>query len=704
VKPLHLTLAAAGLLAAAAAHAQRTPPSAPPRPVPHDTTPRPAVRQSPPPAMAARPMRLPAHTEATLPNGLRLLVVENHARPMASVDLYVPGGTAADPAGKLGLATMEAELLTKGTPTRTAKQIAEQIEGVGGSLDASAADDYVVLSTSVLSDQAGLAFDLLSDAALHASFPDEELQTARTRALSTLQAALGQPATIASRAFYSRVYGSHPYGHLRTPATVQAITRADLQQYHGAYFTPRNALLVVAGDVTPARARELATRYFGSWTGAAAPAVAFPAPPAAGPTQIVLVHRPGSVQSNVVVGNLGIRPANPDRYALVVANQVLGGGADSRLFEILRQQKGWTYGAYSSVSRPRDVGLFSATAEVRTEVTDSALAEMLKQIQRIRGEPVSAAELGAATSYLVGSYPLKYETPGQLADRLALNRVLGLPDAELTDYPARVGAVTPAAVQRAAQQYLKPENLTVVVVGDASKVLSRLRAIGPVTLVDVQGRPIDPASLEVPASTDRFDASRLAPAVLTYGVVANGNAVASITSTVARDGQNWVVTQAIPGGTSEVRFTSDLTPVSMHQVIGGGMMEVTLAYANGRVTGHAKLPAQAGGEKDVDAAVVAGTRFSGMEPFAAVVSDLAAGKVISLPVFSARSGSVSNVTLTVSGSESVTVPAGTFDTWKVDIAGGENGTTVWVRKDMPHWVVKQTVAGQPVTIELRSIK
>jgi zinc protease len=704
VKPLHLTLAAAGLLAAAAAPAQRTPPSAPPRPVPHDTTPRAGLRQQPPAPMAARPMHLPPYTEATLPNGLRVLVVENHARPTASVDLYVPGGTSADPQAKLGLASMEAELLTKGTPTRTARQIAEQIEGVGGSLDASASDDYVVLSTSVLSDQVGLAFDLLSDAALHATFPDAELQTARTRALSSLQAALGQPATVANRTFYSRIYGGHPYGHLRTPATVQAIAAADLHQYHDAYFTPRTALLVVAGDVTPARARELATRYFGGWTGAAAPATAYTAPPAAGGTRIVLVHRPGSVQSNVVVGNLTLRPASPDRYALIVANQVLGGGPDSRLFEILRQQKGWTYGSYSSVSRPKDVGVFSATAEVRTEVTDSALAEMLAQIRRIRTEPVAAAELTASKSFLVGSYPLRYETSGQLADRLAQLRMLGVPDAELAEYPARVGAITAADVQRAARLYLKPESLTVVVVGDAAKVLPRLRAIGPVTLVDVQGRPIDAASLEVRASTDRFDASRLAPATLAYNVLANGNAVAAITTTLARDGQNWAVTQAIPGGSNEVRFTNDLTPVSMHQVIGMAGMDVSLAYANGRVTGHAKLPAQMGGEKDVDAPVVAGTRFSGMETWALAVSDLAAGKVVTLPIFNPRSGSVTPVTLTVSGSESVTVPAGTFDTWKVDIAGGDNATTVWVRKDAPHYVVKQTVAGQPVSIELQSIK
>jgi len=203
VKTIHTTIAALALLGAAtAAHAQgATPPTRPPRPVPHDTTPQRGLRMAPPAPMAARPMQFPTYTESTLPNGLRVLVVENHARPLATLDLYVRTGSVADPAGKMGVASMAAGLLTKGSPTRTAKQISEQIEGVGGSLDASADDDYVAVSANVLSDQVPLAFELLSDAALHPAFPDDELQTERTRTLSSLQSQLGQPATVASRAF-----------------------------------------------------------------------------------------------------------------------------------------------------------------------------------------------------------------------------------------------------------------------------------------------------------------------------------------------------------------------------------------------------------------------------------------------------------------------------------------------------------------------
>jgi zinc protease len=699
VKTLHAILTSLALAGCAnAAAAQAGAPAAG-----RDTVPR-ANRQPPPPAMASRPMQFPAYTESTLPNGLRLLVVESHARPLASLDLYVRTGSAADPAGKLGLARLTADLLTKGSPGRTAKQIAEQIEGAGGSLDASADDDYVAVSAGALSDQVQLAFELLSEAALHPTFADDEVQTSRTRELSTLQSQLGQPGTVASRAFYAQVYGPHPYGRARTPATVGAITRADIQRFHDTYFKPGNALLVVAGDVTPARARELATRYFGSWTGSAPPAAALPAVPGAGPTRIVLVNRPGSVQSNVVVGNLGIRPTNPDYFPLIVMNQILGGGSDARLFEILRQQHGWTYGSYSSLSRPNDVGVFSATAEVRTEVTDSALNELLAQVRRMRTEAVGAPELQAAKSYLVGSYPLRYETPGQIADRLARIRLLGVPVTELTQYRERVSAVTAADIQRVARQYLQPDRMTIVVVGDAAKVLPRLRGIGPVTLVDVEGRPVDPASLEVRASTERYDASRLQPVTLTYNVSFNGNVVATTTSTLARDGQNWVATQTSPANSSEVRFTNDFTPISAHQAVPMQGVDVTLAFANGRVTGTAKLPAQMGGDKAIDMPVVAGTRPSGVESWVLAASDLAVGKNFSFPVFSATTSSVLNATARVVGTEQVTVPAGTFTAFKVELSAGPQNTTLWLRSDAPHLSLKQAIAGQPVVVELQSIR
>lgn len=688
----HTAAAALVLLGALAAPAQAQPRQAPPAPLP------------------AREMVFPAFAETTLPNGMRMIVVENRALPVLDVDLYVSTGSAADPRGKRGVASMVASLLDKGTPTRTARQIAERIEGVGATISASADDDFVSVSANALSDQDTLVFSLLSDVVLRPTFPEEEFQTARTRTLSQLRSALGQPETLGNRALARTLYGAHPYGAYSEVSSVEAIRREDLSAFHAARFKPGSALLVVAGDITRARAEELARRHFGAWSGGAAPAVAMPAPPAPSPTRITLVHRPGSVQSNVLVGNLATRPNSPDVFALDVMGQVLGGGTDGRLFQILRQQKGWTYGAYASLVRPRDVGHFRAAASVRTEVTDSALAEMLAQVRRIRTETVSAAEFEGAKSYLLGSYPLRFETPAQIASRVAEARLQGLPVEQVRDYRRRIEAVTPADVQRVARRWLHPDSLVIVVVGDASKVLPGLQKIAPVSVVDVEGKPVDPASLQARASTERFDGSRLRPVALTYRMVFNGNPVSSTTNTLRRDGDAWVVTSSQAGAMSqqgELRFTAaGMEPLSLRQSMTAGptQVEMNVTAEGRRMKGSAKLPAQMGGDKTFDAEVPPGTRIQGMEMWLLAVSDLSEGKTIAMPAFSPRSGSVANLTARVAGSESVTTPAGTFDTWKVEMTGGEVPFTMYVRKELPHVMVKQEYTGQPVVMELQSMQ
>jgi zinc protease len=695
VKPLNARLTAAGLVGLLGVCAGQA-----------------AAQATPPAPLPERPMQFPAFHEATLPNGLRLVVVENHARPVASADLYVRGGSSADPAGKQGLASMTAGLLNKGTPTRNAQQIAERIEGVGGSLSASAGDDWIDVSADVLSDQLPLALDLMSDVALHPAFAANELETSRTQRLSTLQSSLGEPGTVAARAFARQVYGTHPYGSASVPATVRAITRDDLVRYHGTYFRPGNALLVISGDVTQAQAMSMARQYFGSWTGGAAPRTAMPAPPQLARTQIYLVHRPGSVQSNIVAGNLALRPENPDYYAVAVMSQILGGGSSGRLFQILRQQHGWTYGSYSNVSRPRDVGAFQATAEVRTEVTDSALAEMMRQVRRMRDEPVPAAELASVKSFMVGSYPLRFETPDQIASRLATDRLLGLPADAMRTYREHIAAVTAADVQRVAQKYLQPDHMAVVVVGDAGRVLSKLEPIAPVVLLDVEGRPLDRSAVEVRASTDRFDGSRLAPATFTYQVMVQGNALGTATATITQDGAAWRATSQLGiamAGLSQadtVWFGNDLvaSAYKLLQTQGPNQISADLRLANGRITGATKLPAAAGGDRTVDLAAIPGTRLPGMDALILAVADLADGKTITYPAYGVRANGVSNVTVKVVGSESVTTPAGTFDTWKMEMSGGDAPATLYVRKSLPHVLVKREVTGQPISIVLQSMQ
>lgn len=458
-----------------------------------------AAQQQPPAPLPAQPVRFPAYSETTLPNGLRLLVVENHALPVANLDLYVRSGNAADPQDKPGLAQMTAALLDKGSPTRTAVQIAEAVEGVGGSMGAFSGADNMTLSVGVLSDQLPLAFELLSDAALRPAFPEAELETSRAQQVAGLRASLGQPATLATRMFERQVYGpAHPYGRHRTPATVGALTRDDVVAFHRMHFVPSNALLVVSGDVTPAQAQEMAGRWLGEWRGGAAPADAFTPPPARTRPEIFLVHRPGSVQSSIYVGHPALAADDPDYYAVQVLNMVLGASGDSRLEEVLRGAHGWTYGARSRFNRVLGGGTYLASTDVRVAVTDSALAELLVQLNRIRGEAVPQAELDRAKSYLVESFPGSVETPQAAAATLANTRLLGLPAEHLTSYPQRIAAVTVADVQRVAGEYLQPGRAVIVVVGDATQVLERLRPIAPVSLFNVEGAPLDPASLQTP--------------------------------------------------------------------------------------------------------------------------------------------------------------------------------------------------------------
>jgi zinc protease len=442
------------------------------------------------------PLAFPAFEEFRLANGLEVIHVPHAVQPITNLTLYLRVGGADDPVERAGRTAMAADLLDKGTTTRTAEQISEAIEGVGGSLRAGADADFLTVSATVLADDLPLAFDLVADVARRPSFPATELELVRQRTLSGLRAQLGQPGEIARRRFVEAVYGmGHPYGTSPTPASVEAVTRQELVELHARAFRPDAAVLVVAGAVDAAQARALAERHFGDWQPGAAPRAALPAPADRGPTRIALVHRPGSVQATLRIGHIGIRPEEPDFFPLQVMNRVLGGGFTSRLMQTLRDERGWTYGAGSAFTLPREVGVFSATTEVRTAVADSAVAEILAQLRVLRDEPMDPAEMQSAVSFLVGSFPLTVETAGQIAGQIARARLVGRPLEHITEYRERIQTVTPEEVTRAARRHVDPDRTVVVVVGDAVELLPRLRAIAPVQLYDVEGAPLEPAAL-----------------------------------------------------------------------------------------------------------------------------------------------------------------------------------------------------------------
>nr|MBA3672818.1 insulinase family protein [Gemmatimonadaceae bacterium] len=437
----------------------------------------PAVAQAPskaPPPGPVKPAAIPAFQEATLPNGLRILLVESKRQPVVSLALMLPAGNSYDPAGKEGLASLAATLLTKGAGTRTADQISAAIEGVGGSIGAASAVDFLTVRSNVLTENAPLAFELVGDAIARPTFAPSEVELARTQSLSALQLEQSRPAALAERYFARQLYGAHPYGKRSSPATVRSISADDLRAFQRTRLVPGGALLVVAGDISMARAKELAQRSLSSWAGQRAAVEKRPAPTTRTATEILLVHRPGSVQSNIIVGNLTFPPSSPSWYALTVANRILGGGSDSRLFLSLREKRSWTYGAYSSLARSNDIGAVSATAEVRNAVTDSALTELLSIERSLATTAVTKDELEEAKNALVGSLPLQLETAQGIAEQVGRYTMLGLPKDYLRTLRPRLAAVSASELQAAVKGYVRPEQALIVVVGDGAHIYEKL--------------------------------------------------------------------------------------------------------------------------------------------------------------------------------------------------------------------------------------
>ena len=630
-----------------------------------------------PAPLPVRPAQLPPFQEATLTNGVRLLVIESHRAPVVSMSLSFNAGSASDPSGKEGVADIAAGLLTKGAGSRSADEISAAIEGAGGSIGAGAGTDFLTVRADALAPSAALAFGILADAAARPTFPDKEVELARTQTLSALQLQFSQPAAIAARTFARELYGRASYARNATPASVKAITRADLVAFQQARLRPQGALLVVAGDITLAQARSLAEAAFKGWMGTPAPAPAFVAPAARTARQIVLVHRPGSVQSNILVGNTTFAPNDPTLYAATVANTVLGGGSDARLFLILRERKSWTYGAYSSLAQNKNLGFFQASAEVRNAVTDSVLGELLSQLRRVGTEPVSAAEIDAAKSALTGSFPLTIETADQVAAAVTNARLLGRPADFVQNYRTRLAAVTPMQITEAARRVVRPEQALVVVVGDGSQIYDKLVQFGPVRIVTPDGAPLTPADLKAPVA-GKLALAPLVPFRDSLVMMVQGNVFGAQVNALEKTATGFTYTERASLGpigsqTTIVSIAADGSPRTVAQTgqVQGQAMKIDLAYANGRVKGSATVPSQTGPKSStIDTTVAAGTFDD--NSITALVPSLAWSPTakFTMLVFSAGKGTSSTMTLAVTGTESVTVPAGTFQAYKAELTGG----------------------------------
>ena len=661
----------------------------------------------PPAAMPIQPAQFPPFAEATLPNGLRLLVVTNRKQPVLSLTLSIPAGGVYDPATRVGLSEMMAGLLTKGAGSRSADQIAAAIEGVGGSIGASAGSDYMTVNASVLAADKQLAFDLLADVVMRPTFPETEVELLRKQTLSSLALAKSQPASIASRFFAKGLYGEHPYGRSADEASVGAITRDELVAFHGQRVRPGQALLVIAGAIDAAEARQMTEAAFGAWGGATVAAVAPRPAPQRMKSEILLVHRPGSVQANLVVGNTTWPPTDTRGYALTLANQVLGGAADARLFSILREEKGWTYGAYSNVSRRKQLGSFTATAEVRNAVADSALTELLAQMRKMGTTPVPTAEFEQQKQALVGQFPLTIETADAVASQVANARLLGLPTDYVQTYRQRLAAVTPAQAMAAAKAAIRADAAYIVVVGDAVVLGPKLTGIAPVAIVDVEGKPLTAADLEVKTGKLAIDPARLVPAADSFAILVQGNEFGFQTTQLAREGDGWVYTEraqiaSFVQQNAEVRFGADLALRGLLQSgqIQGQPVKLSVTVANGKASGEGNTPGPQGMTpvKYADVAIPAGIVE---ESLASVIMPLftwGPKAKHTFAVFEASEGTVQSRTLEVVGEGTVTLRSGgdPIAAYQVQSTGGQAPGTFWIEKAAPHRVLKFGPVGQPL--------
>jgi zinc protease len=439
-------------------------------------------------------VKLPRAEEAKLANGLQVVLLRSTKVPTFNMQMVVLSGGLSDPADYRGLASFTASLLREGTKTRASKEISEQVDALGATLGAGSG--FSSLSTNVnasgLVENFDQTLDLFADVIRNPTFPQAEVDRYRTRTLSQLQLQRSIPQFLAQEQFSRAIYGtSHPASIVAPPAeSLKKLSTKDLAEFHAKYYRPNNAILAIVGDLTMKEIMPKLEKAFGTWEKGDVPATTIPDAPAQSESKIYLIDRPGSVQTVLQLGTLGIERTSPDYFAVLLADRVLGGGPSGRLFMNLREDKGYTYGAYSGFSGTKFRGTWISSSEVRTDVTEGAMKEFMYELNRLRNEKVPAEELENAKRAIVGSFALSLEQPQSLLQNIITQKIYNLPADYWDTYPQKVSAITPDDVQRAAQKYLDMGHLQVVAVGDASKARDVLAKYGKVEVFDAEGKPV----------------------------------------------------------------------------------------------------------------------------------------------------------------------------------------------------------------------
>lgn len=439
-------------------------------------------------------LSLPPIEKSRLANGLEVWLVRQAELPIVSMNLVFKSGATYEAADKTGIANLTASLLDDGTKTRSAVDIANQLQGIGASVNSNSSWDATNVALQTLTKNLDKALEIYSDVILNPTFPNTELETLRRRTLVGLLQQRSQPGAIANTAYNKVLYGSHPYGRdlTGTEASLKSVSQTDVVKYYESTYQPNNGVLIVVGDVDKASLMPKLEKAFSTWEAGKLAAADLPDPGALEKTGVYLIDRPNSAQSVVSIGQVGIDRANPDYFPVVVMNAVLGGSITSRISMNLREDKGYTYGAGSNWSYRRGAGPFRAGGDMQTAVTKEAVAEVLKELNGIRGGiPITQKELDYNKQSLIRRYPAGFETVGQISGQLANLAIYGLPDSYFNDYISNVNAVTIDDVNRVAKKYLDPSKMAIVIVGDRKVVEPGLKELGySLTILDTDGNPV----------------------------------------------------------------------------------------------------------------------------------------------------------------------------------------------------------------------
>jgi len=452
-------------------------------------------RSEPPIASGSPQLEFGDYKVYDLKNGLKVIVVENHKLPRLSINLFIDRDPILEGA-KAGYVSLAGEMMRQGTENLPKDELDETIDFMGASLSTSSQN----VSASGLSKYSEKLVELMADVALNPAFPQEEFDKIKKQQISGLETEKDDPSALANRLFNTMLYGkNHPYGEFASIESTEKVNLEDCKADYETYWKPNYSYLIFVGDIKAKTAKKLAKTYFADWQAGELPQAQYADPAEPTETQISIIDRSSSVQTVLDLGNtIKLKPGDPDIAKLALANQILGGGSLGRLFQNIREDKGYTYGAYSNYDEDPLIGEFNAGASVRTEVTDSALTEFLYELNRMRNEDVPEQDLQAAKNYIIGAFGRSLERAQTMA-RFALNiQRYDLPSDYYEQYLTKLSNVSAAEVREAANRYFKTENMHITAVGKATAIADKLAPFGNISYYDYLIEPAEAPQLEIP--------------------------------------------------------------------------------------------------------------------------------------------------------------------------------------------------------------